>query len=72
MENSSDNNFVLQFNNVDAQLKKFSSINDEPNTDLVQFWEQSNFGKVTVYFNEKTKKEGNWSYYSRIENLKRA
>ena len=58
---------VLLFGNVDAQLKKFSNINDKPNSDLVQFLEQSNFGKVTVYFNEKTKQEGNWSYYPELK-----
>lgn len=58
---------VLLFCNVDAQLKKFSSINDKPNADLVQFLEQANFGKVTVYFNEKTQKEGNWTYYPELK-----
>lgn len=59
--------FVLLFSNVDAQLKKFSSINDKPDNDLVQFLEKSNFGRVTVYFHEKTKKEGNWSYYPELK-----
>lgn len=59
--------FVHLFSNIDAQFKKFSSINDKPDTDLIQFLEQSNFGKVTLYFNEKTKKEGNWSYYPELK-----
>ncbi len=59
--------FALQFGNVNAQLKKFSSINDKPNYDLVQFLEQSNFGKVTLYFNEKTKQEREWSYYPELK-----
>ncbi|RLD55241.1 MAG: hypothetical protein DRJ01_16915 [Bacteroidetes bacterium] len=57
----------LQLTNISGQEIKFSGIHDTINVNLTEFLEQSNFGMITVYYDEKTMKDGHWSYYPTVK-----
>jgi len=57
---------TLQLTNIYGQAKRISRIHDTTNAILTEFLEHSNFGKITIYYDEKTQKDGEWSYYPSV------
>ena len=55
--------FSLMLTSLNAQLKTVSSVHDKIDPKLIAFLEDENLGKIRIYYDEISKKEGEWDYY---------